>query len=131
MAIHHHADVPKAFYNPNLGFVDLVIGNSKGGLIHLFKRREEQKNANPAVDDGLTVALKLPEIIYHGKSKADYNGDAIIEHYLNGKNYLVSLANKSGAPKDESHPVVIRRSNRKWVLTGYEVEKDYEGKDKE
>ncbi len=110
--------VAGAFYKEGLGDIDLVWGNSKYGLEHIFIRRESD-----AIDKGMSkeeakkYALKIinniPNIISNGKLSKDNLGRLSIEF----ENQRVGL---NDSWKGET-------LNNRWVITSYEIDKSRNG----
>ncbi|VEJ25555.1 DUF3519 domain-containing protein [Helicobacter pylori] len=110
--------VAGAFYKEGLGDIDLVWGNSKYGLEHIFIRRESD-----AIDKGMSkeeakkYALKIinniPNIISNGKLSKDNLGRLSIEF----ENQRVGL---NDSWKGET-------LNNRWVITSYEIDKTRNG----
>ncbi|RVY88910.1 DUF3519 domain-containing protein [Helicobacter pylori] len=110
--------VAGAFYKEGLGDIDLVWGNSKYGLEHIFIRRESD-----AIDKGMSkeeakkYALKIinniPNIISNGKLSKDNLGRLKIEF----KNQRVGL---NDSWKGET-------LNNRWIITSYEIDKSRNG----
>ncbi|ANT42535.1 hypothetical protein [Helicobacter phage Pt22899G] len=110
--------VAGAFYKEGLGDIDLVWGNSKYGLEHIFSRRESD-----AIDKGLSkeeakkyaleIINNIPNIISNGKLSKDNLGRLSIEF----KNQKVGL---NDSWKGET-------LNNRWVITSYEIDKSRNG----
>ncbi|WP_407925836.1 putative barnase/colicin E5 family endoribonuclease, partial [Helicobacter pylori] len=110
--------VAGAFYKEGLGDIDLVWGNSKYGLEHIFSRRESD-----AIDKGMSEAEakkyaleiinNIPNIISNGKLLKDGLGRLSIEF----KNQRVGL---NDSWKGET-------LNNRWVITSYEIDKSRNG----
>ncbi|WP_445724435.1 putative barnase/colicin E5 family endoribonuclease [Helicobacter pylori] len=110
--------VAGAFYKEGLGDIDLVWGNSKYGLEHIFSRRESD-----AIDKGLSkeeakkyaleIINNIPNIISNGKLSKDDLGRLSIEF----KNQRVGL---NDSWKGET-------LNNRWVITSYEIDKSRNG----
>ncbi len=110
--------VAGAFYKEGLGDIDLVYGNSKYGLEHIFNRRESD-----AIDKGmgkeeakkyaLEIINNIPNIISNGKLSKDDLGRLKIEF----KNQRVGL---NDSWKGET-------LNNRWVITSYEIDKSRNG----
>ncbi|AJF09807.1 hypothetical protein SE88_05735 [Helicobacter pylori] len=110
--------VAGAFHKEGLGDIDLVYGNSKYGLEHIFNRRESD-----AIDKGMSkeeakkYALKIinniPNIISNGKLSKDNLGRLSIEF----ENQRVGL---NDSWKGET-------LNNRWVITSYEIDKSRNG----
>ncbi|WRG44845.1 DUF3519 domain-containing protein [Helicobacter pylori] len=110
--------VAGAFYKEGLGDIDLVWGNSKYGLEHIFTRRESD-----AIDKGMSkeeakkyaleIINNIPNIISNGKLSKDDLGRLSIEF----KNQRVGL---NDSWKGET-------LNNRWVITSYEIDKSRNG----
>ncbi|GAA7390473.1 hypothetical protein MM0346_06670 [Helicobacter pylori] len=110
--------VAGAFYKEGLGDIDLVWGNSKYGLEHIFIRRESD-----AIDKGMSkeeakkyaleIINNIPNIISNGKLSKDDLGRLSIEF----KNQRVGL---NDSWKGET-------LNNRWVITSYEIDKSRNG----
>ncbi|EMH21545.1 DUF3519 domain-containing protein, partial [Helicobacter pylori] len=110
--------VAGAFYKEGLGDIDLVWGNSKYGLEHIFNRRESD-----AIDKGMSkeeakkyaleIINNIPNIISNGKLSKDDLGRLSIE----SKNQRVGL---NDSWKGET-------LNNRWVITSYEIDKSRNG----
>ncbi|WP_187924158.1 DUF3519 domain-containing protein, partial [Helicobacter pylori] len=110
--------VAGAFYKEGLGDIDLVYGNSKYGLEHIFNRRESD-----AIDKGMSkeeakkyaleIINNIPNIISNGKLSKDDLGRLKIEF----KNQRVGL---NDSWKGET-------LNNRWVITSYEIDKSRNG----
>ncbi|WP_187952730.1 DUF3519 domain-containing protein [Helicobacter pylori] len=110
--------VAGAFHKEGLGDIDLVYGNSKYGLEHIFNRRESD-----AIDKGmgkeeakkyaLEIINNIPNIISNGKLSKDDLGRLKIEF----KNQRVGL---NDSWKGET-------LNNRWVITSYEIDKSRNG----
>ncbi|GAA7299730.1 hypothetical protein HpCS40_15280 [Helicobacter pylori] len=110
--------VAGAFYKEGLGDIDLVWGNSKYGLEHIFSRRESD-----AIDKGMSkeeakkyaleIINNIPNIISNGKLLKDGLGRLSIEF----KNQRVGL---NDSWKGET-------LNNRWVITSYEIDKSRNG----
>ncbi|GAA8351280.1 DUF3519 domain-containing protein [Helicobacter pylori] len=108
-----------AFYKEGLGDIDLVWGNSKYGLEHIFTRRESD-----AIDKGMSkeeakkyaleIINNIPNIISNGKLSKDDLGRLSIEF----KNQRVGL---NDSWKGET------LNNNRWVITSYEIDKSRNG----
>ena len=91
--------VPKAFYKEGIGDIDLVWGDSSGGLQHIIERRTAEGL------NGEEYIRTLPNMIKNGKvlEKAGHNG----------RKYIV----------DDATETVIRldynKQDRKWVVSSY------------
>ena len=99
--------VKNAFSRPELSSgIDLVWGDSEGGLDHLIQRRDSYLLQGKGTITGEQMARKIPEIIDNGTSNFHKaTGRLIIEH--------------------EGHRVVIapeyHNNKVNWVLTGMEI----------
>jgi len=77
--------VKGAFYIPELpsydkdGNVDLVWGDSSGGLQHLIERRDMYKVSGVGTISGIEMAHKIADIMENGKFAVDMNGRGYIE----------------------------------------------------
>ncbi|KAA6519469.1 DUF3519 domain-containing protein, partial [Helicobacter pylori] len=110
--------VAGAFHKEGLGDIDLVWGNSKYGLEHIFTRRESD-----AIDKGMSkeeakkyaleIINNIPNIISNGKLSKDDLGRLSIEF----KNQRVGL---NDSWKGET-------LNNRWVITSYEIDKSRNG----
>ncbi|WP_256594186.1 DUF3519 domain-containing protein [Helicobacter acinonychis] len=110
--------VAGAFYKEGLGDIDLVWGNSKYGLQHIFTRRESD-----AIDKGMSkeeakkyaleIINNIPNIISNGKLSKDDLGRLSIEF----TNQRVGL---NDSWKGET-------LNNRWVITSYEVNQSRNG----
>ncbi|WQZ63606.1 DUF3519 domain-containing protein [Helicobacter pylori] len=110
--------VAGAFYKEGLGDIDLVWGNSKYGLEHIFTRRESD-----AIDKGMSkeeakkyaleIINNIPNIISNGKLSKDNLGRLSIEF----ENQRVGL---NDSWKGET-------LNNRWVITSYEIDKSRNG----
>ncbi|WRF23752.1 DUF3519 domain-containing protein [Helicobacter pylori] len=110
--------VAGAFYKEGLGDIDLVWGNSKYGLEHIFSRRESD-----AIDKGMSkeeakkyaleIINNIPNIISNGKLSKDDLGRLSIEF----ENQRVGL---NDSWKGET-------LNNRWVITSYEIDKSRNG----
>ncbi|WP_100977121.1 DUF3519 domain-containing protein [Helicobacter pylori] len=110
--------VAGAFYKEGLGDIDLVWGNSKYGLEHIFTRRESD-----AIDKGMSkeeakkyaleIINNIPNIISNGKLSKDDLGRLSIEF----KNQRVGL---NDSWKGET-------LNNRWVITSYELNPSRDG----
>ncbi|MFP6021336.1 DUF3519 domain-containing protein [Helicobacter pylori] len=110
--------VAGAFYKEGLGDIDLVYGNSKYGLEHIFSRRESD-----AIDKGMSkeeakkyaleIINNIPNIISNGKLSKDDLGRLSIEF----ENQRVGL---NDSWKGET-------LNNRWVITSYEIDKSRNG----
>ncbi|MCQ2897444.1 DUF3519 domain-containing protein, partial [Helicobacter pylori] len=110
--------VAGAFYKEGLGDIDLVYGNAKYGLEHIFSRRESD-----AIDKGMSkeeakkyaleIINNIPNIISNGKLLKDGLGRLSIEF----KNQRVGL---NDSWKGET-------LNNRWVITSYEIDKSRNG----
>ncbi|XNZ29196.1 DUF3519 domain-containing protein [Helicobacter pylori] len=110
--------VAGAFYKEGLGDIDLVYGNSKYGLEHIFSRRESDAidkglNKEEAKKYALEIINNIPNIISNGKLSKDDLGRLSIEF----KNQRVGL---NDSWKGET------LTNR-WVITSYEIDKSRNG----
>ncbi len=104
--------VAGAFYKEGLGDIDLVYGNSKYGLEHIFNRRESD-----AIDKGMSkeeakkyaleIINNIPNIISNGKLSKDDLGRVFVDY----GNKRVGLNNEWKKEKLENH----------WVISSHEL----------
>jgi len=78
--------IKNAFYVPQFpgnardGNVDLVWGDSSGGLQHLIERRDKFYSMGKSSVRGEQMARKIPEIIAHGTFSQGHTNRFTIEH---------------------------------------------------
>lgn len=65
--------VKDAFVRSEVGGIDLVWGDSKGGVEHVIKRRDKMFNNGTGTNTGLEMVKKIPDIIENGEFSIGYN----------------------------------------------------------
>lgn len=63
--------IKNAFERPEIGGIDLVWGDEKGGLLHTIQKRDKLWAKGKGHIAGLDMARKIPEIIEKGKFDID------------------------------------------------------------
>ena len=59
--------VKNAFFRPEIGGIDIVWGDEKGGIEHVIKRRDLMYNNGKGSITGIEIVKKIPEIIENGE----------------------------------------------------------------
>lgn len=66
--------VKAAFHRKEIGDIDLVWGDEKGGLAHAIKRRDIMRSMGTGMITGTEMAKKIPDIVENGKFDIDDHG---------------------------------------------------------
>ena len=82
--------VKNAFERPEVGGIDLVWGDDKGGLLHTIQKRDKLLLKGVGHISGIDIARKIPEIIQNGKFDQDEEGRFNIDY----EGYRVGLVPK-------------------------------------
>ena len=69
-----------AFERPEIGGIDIVWGNKKGGLLHAILKRDRLFESGKGTIRGLEMVKKNPEIIEKGKFEQDGDGRFNIDY---------------------------------------------------
>ena len=69
-----------AFERPEIGGIDIVWGNKKGGLLHAILKRDRLFEGGKGTIRGLEMVKKIPEIIEKGKFEQDGDGRFNIDY---------------------------------------------------
>lgn len=72
--------IKNAFIRPEIGGIDLVWGNEKGGLMHLIQKRDRLFAKGKGNISGINMARKIPEIMEKGKFNQDTKGRLNIDY---------------------------------------------------
>lgn len=72
--------IKNAFERPELGGIDLVWGDDKGGLLHTIQKRDRLFAEGKGNISGLDMVKKIPEIIKNGKVDDDKKGRINIDY---------------------------------------------------
>ncbi|WP_233704985.1 putative barnase/colicin E5 family endoribonuclease [Helicobacter felis] len=99
-----HGQVAGAFYREDLGYIDLVWGDSKKGLVHILERRTQQYGEQQALE----FIHNLPRMLQEAK-------------------FYKELENKIELVTPTDMIVLGKRGDNKFVLTGF---KDRRSKDR-
>ena len=72
--------VKNAFFRQEVGGIDLVWGNEKGGLCHTIQKRDALLQKGKGKISGIEMVKKIPEILQKGEFSQDNKGRFNIEH---------------------------------------------------
>ena len=72
--------IKNAFERAEIGGIDLVWGDNRGGLSHAIEKRDKLFAQGTGNISGLDMAKKIPEIIENGKFYVDNKGRINIEY---------------------------------------------------
>ena len=72
--------VKNAFVRPEIGGIDLLWGDEKGGLLHTIVQRDKKLESGKGSISGLDMVRKIPEIIDKGILDNDEKGRINIDY---------------------------------------------------
>lgn len=72
--------VKNAFFREEVGGIDLVWGNEKGGLCHTIQKRDALLQKGKGKISGIEMVRKIPEILQKGEFSQDNKGRFNIEY---------------------------------------------------
>jgi hypothetical protein len=98
----NQSDVPQAMYRKEVGWIDFLWGDSRGGIKHVIERREQKHKI-----DGKEFSQTLPEVIAWGRMGPFYEDENGIKRNITHGNKTAVLA-------------LERRGERMaWILTAF------------
>lgn len=72
--------VKAAFHRKEIGDIDLVWGDEKGGLAHVIQRRDYMRSIGTGNISGVDMVKKIPDIVENGEFGVDALGRISIAH---------------------------------------------------
>lgn len=72
--------IKSAFERPEIGGIDLVWGDEKGGLLHTMQHRDKKLAKGEGTISGYDMVMKIPEIIDKGVVDNDNKGRINIDY---------------------------------------------------
>lgn len=72
--------IKNAFERPEIGGIDLVWGDERGGLLHTITQRDKKLVEGKGTISGMDMVLKIPEIIGKGVVDNDDKGRINIDY---------------------------------------------------
>ena len=72
--------IKNAFERPEIGGIDLVWGDERGGLLHTINQRDKKLAEGKGTISGINMVMKIPEIIDKGVVDSDNKGRINIDY---------------------------------------------------